>query len=147
MSGRYSRNKGARVERELVHLLNTKGFTAIRVPLSGAAKGFKHDIIAAKEGKNINIEVKARGTGYTKIYKEIRKNSKNSLAYVLPDNRCVAISTDLSSLIDIDEYAYTTTKELVNFYNHVWGLKKLLQGADVLAIKRDREDFLFIKFL
>jgi Holliday junction resolvase len=36
MSGRRSRNKGARIEREIVRALHGKGFAAARIPLSGA---------------------------------------------------------------------------------------------------------------
>src|SRR4051812_19739032 len=39
MSGRRSRDKGARVERAIVNALQTGGFAAERVPLSGAAGG------------------------------------------------------------------------------------------------------------
>ena len=37
--GRSERNKGLRVEREIVHRLNEAGIEAERVPLSGAAGG------------------------------------------------------------------------------------------------------------
>jgi hypothetical protein len=39
MSGRRSRDKGARVERAIVHALQAGGFAAERVPLSGAVGG------------------------------------------------------------------------------------------------------------
>jgi hypothetical protein len=46
MSGRRSREKGARVERAIVHALQAEGFAAARVPLSGAAGGrFAGDVV------------------------------------------------------------------------------------------------------
>jgi len=48
MSGRRSRNKGARVERAIVQALQADGFAATRVPLSGAAGGrFAGDVMPA----------------------------------------------------------------------------------------------------
>jgi Holliday junction resolvase len=37
--GRASRQKGNRTERAIVHVLQSHGFAAERVPLSGAARG------------------------------------------------------------------------------------------------------------
>lgn len=66
--GKPSRDKGARVERELVAALNEVGLDAKRVPLSGAARGFKGDIIISNEftsytRKTWQVEVKARKDG------------------------------------------------------------------------------------
>ena len=44
MSGKKSRDKGGRVEREFVNNLVKHGIEAKRVPLSGACDGFKGDI-------------------------------------------------------------------------------------------------------
>jgi hypothetical protein len=61
MGGRMSRNKGGRVERELVNALKAEGIAAERVPLSGAAGGsFSGDIVV---GKEMIAEVKARKNG------------------------------------------------------------------------------------
>lgn len=57
--GKPSRDKGLRVERELVNKLKESGVEAKRVPLSGAAEGFKGDI---QIGQFI-AEVKARKDG------------------------------------------------------------------------------------
>lgn len=69
MSGRFSRNKGARTERALVRLLQDRGFAAERVPLSGAAGGrFKGDISVPVLGDDWLIEVKCRAEGFREIY-------------------------------------------------------------------------------
>lgn len=55
------RDKGARVEREIVNMHREAGISAERVPLSGAAGGsFTGDIVI---GGNLRAEVKARKDG------------------------------------------------------------------------------------
>lgn len=77
MGGRFSRNKGLRMERELVNLFLDAGISAERVPLSGAAGGsFSGDIsFAAVPGKDWVGEVKARATGFARLYKLLDTNS------------------------------------------------------------------------
>jgi hypothetical protein len=66
--GKKSRDKGYRLEHELVLKLNEMGFNAERVPLSGGAGGsFTGDLII--NGKK--AEVKGRATGFKEIYKWI----------------------------------------------------------------------------
>lgn len=70
MGGRTSRNKGNRVERELVNKLKDVGFDTVRVPLSGAAEGFKGDInINISSRETLIAEVKARkdGAGFKQL--------------------------------------------------------------------------------
>jgi len=69
--GRMQKRKGNRVEREIVNYLNKNGISAKRVPLSGAAEGFKGDIII--DG-SIRAEVKARKDGFKQIYKWLEGN-------------------------------------------------------------------------
>jgi hypothetical protein len=69
MSGRYSRNKGARVEREIVNYLKEKGLDAERIPLSGAMGGsFGGDIRLFDGDKEWKIECKCRSHGFKEIY-------------------------------------------------------------------------------
>lgn len=57
---RLSRDKGQRIERELVHLHQTAGIPASRVPLSGAAGGeYSGDLHIL----DLVAEVKARANG------------------------------------------------------------------------------------
>jgi len=57
--GKFSRDKGGRAERELVHKHRDIGVPAQRVPLSGAVEGYKGDLIVA----GLRAEVKARASG------------------------------------------------------------------------------------
>ena len=72
--GRRSRNKGARVEREIVALHQALGVEAERVPLSGAAGGsYTGDVIV---DKRYRAEVKARkdGGGFALIERWLEGN-------------------------------------------------------------------------
>jgi len=61
MNAKNRRNKGNRVEREIVAKLNDAGIPAERVPLSGAAGGsFTGDIVISD---SLRVEVKARKDG------------------------------------------------------------------------------------
>lgn len=72
MSGRKSRSKGARREREAVALLRAIGVRAQRVPLSGAVGAmpeggddelsvqFRDDLLCQVDGWLFRVEVKAR---------------------------------------------------------------------------------------
>lgn len=69
MTGRHSRNKGARVEREAVAILQEAGIAAERIPLSGAAGGsFSGDISMPVMGRDRRLEVKCRAAGFKQIY-------------------------------------------------------------------------------
>ena len=73
MSGRRSRDKGARVERGIVMALQAAGLAAVRVPLSGAAGGrFSGDVIMPLAGRDLCLEVKARADGFRKLYDWLR---------------------------------------------------------------------------
>ena len=63
---RLSRDKGQRIERELVHLHHAAGIPASRVPLSGAAGGEYADDLHLLD---LTAEVKARkdGSGFKQL--------------------------------------------------------------------------------
>jgi Holliday junction resolvase len=65
MSGRRSGSKGARTERSVVNALQADGIAAVRVPLSGAVAG---DIVLPLMGRDLCVEVKARGDGFRELY-------------------------------------------------------------------------------
>jgi Holliday junction resolvase len=66
--GKSQRDKGNRGERQLVNIFRAYGIEAKRVPLSGAAAGFKGDVIATIQGSELRIESKVRGNGFKQIY-------------------------------------------------------------------------------
>lgn len=64
-----SRDKGLRIERQIVNALQEWGYAAERIPLSGAAGGsFKGDVTVPVLGKDMLLEVKGRATGFAQPY-------------------------------------------------------------------------------
>ena len=73
MPGRSARDKGNRVERELVNAFKAAGMTAERVPLSGAAGGsYTGDLIV--EGMRAEVKVRKGGAGFTQLEKWMGDN-------------------------------------------------------------------------
>lgn len=65
--GKFSRDKGSRAERSIVHLAQEHGFGARRVPLSGAS-WIKGDIEWPFLGVDRKLEVKCRAKGFKQVY-------------------------------------------------------------------------------
>lgn len=64
-----SRDKGLRIERQIVNALQEWGYAAERIPLSGAAGGsFGGDITVPVLGEDMRGEVKGRATGFAQPY-------------------------------------------------------------------------------
>lgn len=70
MAGKFSRDKGNRLERFLVNKFQESGFASERVPLSGAAGGtrFSGDVIVPLLGIDRVAECKARAGGFAQLY-------------------------------------------------------------------------------
>jgi Holliday junction resolvase len=72
MGGRASKNKGYRIEKKIEAMLKDIGLPAKRMPLSGAAPGYKGDI----QINDLLCEVKSRkgGAGFTTIERWLGEN-------------------------------------------------------------------------
>lgn len=69
MSGRSSKRKGDRIEREVVARHRALGLAAQRVPLSGAAGGFfAGDVVVPGVGR-IEVKARANGSGFVALTK------------------------------------------------------------------------------
>jgi hypothetical protein len=67
--GRAPRQKGARLERALVRLLQDNGLGAERIPLSGSVGGsFRGDISVPVLGRDLVVEAKSRKDGFAQLY-------------------------------------------------------------------------------
>jgi Holliday junction resolvase len=67
--GRASRDKGNRLERAVVRLLQNHGLAAERIPLSGSAGGsFSGAVTTPLIGRDLTIECKSRANGFLKLY-------------------------------------------------------------------------------
>lgn len=83
--GKFSRDKGARFERQLVGAFQAAGIAAERVPLSGAAGGrYSGDVSAPIGGADRLFEVKKRAEGFSLIYRWLG----NNYALALGADRC-----------------------------------------------------------
>jgi hypothetical protein len=75
MSGRKSRSKGMRIERECVRILQDAGLAAEKVPLSGAAGGrYCGDVSVPVLGIDRVLEVKCRASGWKQAYAFLADN-------------------------------------------------------------------------
>ena len=74
MSGKHSRDKGARFEREIVNYLKSLGYEAERIPLSGAMGTFKGDVQVRHGDKTFKIECKSLANGFKFIYESLGDN-------------------------------------------------------------------------
>jgi len=78
MSGRKSKQKGNRREREFAKLIEGR-----RIPLSGAQEGFENDV----EGLGIRWEVKSRKNGFQTLYKWLEDEREKPDALALKADR------------------------------------------------------------
>ena len=76
MSGSYSRNKGRRLEQEIVNLLKDKGIDAKRISMLETGHEYKGDI--ALDDHKLKIEVKG-GTQVPKFIYTARKTDEHLL--------------------------------------------------------------------
>src|ERR1700730_75001 len=67
--GRAPRQKGDRLERAVVKILQDAGFGCERVPLSGSVGGkFSGDVTTPLLGADCTIECKSRANGFLNLY-------------------------------------------------------------------------------
>ncbi len=113
--GKFSRDKGARNERKLVNMIQSHGIDAKRVPLSGAADGFKGDIIMGQW----TIEAKLRADGFKQIYDWIDGDS--DLLVIGRDRSPPLAVLDLRDLLDILAGRHTKTIDQIRLHQAKWG--------------------------
>jgi Holliday junction resolvase len=69
IGGRASRQKGNRLERAVVKLLQEHGLGAERIPWSGSAGGsYSGDLTVPILGRDLVVEAKARANGFARLY-------------------------------------------------------------------------------
>lgn len=86
--GKFSRDKGSRFERETVSIFRAYGLQADRIPLSGAAEGFKGDVRLIDHNEcHLRVECKKRASGQ----KQIREWIEDSDLLVLGADRQEAL--------------------------------------------------------
>lgn len=154
MGGKMSRDKGKRGEYMFRDEARRLGYTSERVPLSGAAAGFKGDVTFAKDGRELKAEIKVRAKSFTSVYsvydKYCSRSGGTSFSFVV-DKTLIKMSTSLILVME-PEGLFTDVMELPGwkYYIRTWGkilnLRKLVKDCDLLAIRDDRKPFLFLRF-
>ena len=143
MSGRYSRQKGYRIEHELVKLLESYNINNKRVPLSGGS-WLKGDIIIEHNNRTYVCEVKGGSNRFKSVYDKY-------LTYRDTTNKsCVYIGNYI--LCDIPTFVKLLNNEtdIINNVSDSLEITKLkmiddyINKKDVLFIKRDRKEYLVI---
>ncbi|MCX7726217.1 MAG: hypothetical protein N2053_05160 [Chitinispirillaceae bacterium] len=94
MMGKMQRDKGARVEREIVNILKNAGIDAKRVPLSGSS-WMKGDILIQDIYR---CESKARKSGFKQIYSWL---SDNDFLFLKANNKKHLVVMDIETFIKI----------------------------------------------
>lgn len=79
MSGKRSRNKGARGERKFCELVTNMGIPTHRVPLSGAMANYKNDVVVKlSDTSSLEGEVKVRAKGFTFLYDNLEPTQQEN---------------------------------------------------------------------
>jgi hypothetical protein len=138
-----SKAKGSRVEYEVRDYFRSIGFTADRVPASGAAQGFKGDVrVISPTGHEFVVEVKARKDLFKLIYAYL-DNISMPLSVSFKGS-LIDVSYDFKDLCDREYYPeiLDTSRDL----DRILKLRKFIQTCDYLVIKGDRKPLVFIRF-
>jgi Holliday junction resolvase len=92
------KEKGSRFEREIVELARLRDLEAHRVPLSGAAAGFKGDVHIKKGRETWVIEAKKRADGFKFLYQHIEGSD---VLVVGADRKKPLAVMDLGDFLDL----------------------------------------------
>lgn len=144
MSGKASRSKGIRMELKLRDELKKLGYESNRIPLSGSMQGYKGDVkFWLPGGQVFTAEVKSRKDSFKSIYDALYATKDKSLFLVLPDSTLAVVSTQLAVALNPKD-CFTPNHPIAR---RIKTLQKLVQDCTLLAVKDDRMDFLFIRYL
>lgn len=141
MSGSYSRSKGRRSEYGLRDHIRALGYAVDRVPLSGASQGFKGDLRVVKDGITTFVEAKSRANSFKTLYDNISRFTQ--ALYI--NGQAVRVGEDFNSML-IEPKGHFTVVPLDRYTKRIVNLKKLLGGCDILAVKDDRQPWIFIRY-
>lgn len=93
-----SKQKGDRAERQIVELLRAYGLDAYRVPLSGAALGFKDDIEIRFASQTLRLESKVRQSAFKCIYRWLKGSDG---LVIKADREAALIVLDLGRFVSL----------------------------------------------
>lgn len=153
MGGKYSRDKGARSERQLRDELLRQGWRDVRrVPLSGAVKtslAYQDDVVGtAPDGKEYRFENKARATGFDSIYALLPSNI-GLKSVELETGELIAISLDPNKVIA--NAVFLSISEFDKEHQRVFRsiakkCRDWIGNAEILSLKQDRKPFIYARY-
>lgn len=155
--GKSQKQKGRNQEYALRDKLRQMGWVADRVYASGAIKGLPGDVKATKGNQAVLLEMKARKSAFTSIYALYEEHVKNAqddvLSFCLPgaQKQCILVSTSLDALFDGPEYFIIAQQHCLyakhkRAFERFATMEKWVKETDVLCIKNDRREILFIRY-
>lgn len=101
--GKFSRDKGQRTERNIVHAMQERGFAAERIPLSGSAGGsFAGDVTMPLLSGDRIFEVKCRAEGFKFLYDSLKDHYG---LIVKADNKTPLVVMPLDEFLSVAEIA------------------------------------------
>ena len=117
--------KGYMLERKIVHALNKKGFAVIRAPRSGSMGVPSPDIVAAKDGRLIVLECKARKESFSVDKSQldelkewvVRAGAEAYIAWKLPYKDCffIPLSVVVSNNGNVNKSMLKDAKTIKDF--------------------------------
>lgn len=138
MGGRSAKRKGSAYEREFVQKCIELGHKAKRVPLSGAMKEYKDDVVVGENDSQFRVECKYRADGSN--FKRLHGWMPDpGAALILPESGLMVLHLVdwLNSLDDPPAMRFETKKVTKQS-----GLLDWLGEADALAVRKPRAPWL-----
>lgn len=136
MPGKYSKQKGYRIEHNFVKLLTEQyQLDAKRIPLSGGS-WLKGDIIISYNDKNYVCEVKGGNNRFASIYNIVKKHNLSTFKlndkYIVTDiNTFVNLIKSNFTSIDINTVSNITIPKIKQIDDYI-------ENKNFLIIKQDR---------
>lgn len=151
---KFSRDKGARVERALRDELTRHGWEgATRVPLSGAMKTrveYQSDVTARPPGfgSEVTFECKARAKGFESIYALLPIGTTKVCFSVNEGDLCIVtfdpdLAIESATFPDITTFPPEQQKVMRSI---VKKCRDWIGTAMILALKQDRHPFCYIRY-
>lgn len=153
-----ARERGRRAEYAVRNYLRMLGWTAERVPCSGAAAAIKGDVVANKGERKLTLEVKSHHGKFNKFwamldaYRRIKGDDLISVFIPSSTGRSVCdISESLEGLYDSDG-VYELPNNLglgVEWdvtLKRLPTLQRMVGDSDILVLHENRKPFLFFRF-
>lgn len=151
--GKFSRDKGARIERLVRDEFRKAGFSCNRIPLSGAMEGFPGDLVANAPGlaKPFTVECKGRKCSFGSLYEALYASEPTAIIVgelEVPNSAIAVMSKNIDVVLNyMGSFNSPDTKAEKRAARKLRGLRKLVGTCDILVVKDDRKSPIYIRYL